>query len=402
MTSYRSIFNSTTLFNINIFLLLLASSVKPTESFFEGGLREYTFIPSLLSSNSELWVLIFLSLSSIYIFTYSLDKGGISKINIPIKLYLFLKIWAVFVYAFYDQSIVLLVFSVILMFIIYQYLSLLTFEWSSETTFQSLSKIIAIFSVFFVLLNLYEFLYNQESVVWKGRLYGVTNHPNFIGGYSAILVPFVLSQLKFKKSFTDLFYFLGFIGLLMLVVSSGSRSSLLSLVVALFIWLYFFLGAYKASILLLLMSTVCIPIFVITDVFSFNSNDVNYQRLLSTENTRAEVNSVLWQVYTENSIIGNPTQSEFTSNSYLSAIARLGTIGGILLSSMIIFAFMNLKIKLNRIIKDKQYAAYISSFCAIIPYSAFEGVLMENYSLGQFIFIICLIRIGSKEIIHGR
>jgi len=41
-------------------------------------------------------------------------------------------------------------------------------------------------------------------------------------------------------------------------------------------------------------------------------------------------------------------------------------------------------------------AAYIGALAVILPYSLFEGVLVENFSLGQIMFVFTLVYLGCQ------
>ena len=109
------------------------------------------------------------------------------------------------------------------------------------------------------------------------------------------------------------------------------------------------------------------------------------------------MNWELWNVFLENPLIGNPMVAESTSNSYLLVLARMGMLGGILLALLILSVIKVLYLTWINKNDDVKYATFLSVMCSIAVYSLFEGVLIENYSLGQCVFFLCLTYFSSWE-----
>ncbi|MEP4891566.1 MAG: hypothetical protein ABJV04_16190, partial [Aliiglaciecola sp.] len=367
-------------FLIIIFSLLLSSSVKPATELSEGIVRKYSFFINLVSSNSIWLAVLSIGGASFFLYKYSLKFLKFPALSTPITLFLLLKIWAIFNYAIFGEVNFTLIISFLITLTISSYI--LAFDKKTGKAFQEASKAIAIYGIIFVLLNVFEFYVNAESVIWAGRLFGITNHPNFIGGYCAILSPFVLQQTIERKGLYKFVYALTFLSLFLMISSSGSRSSLASFCLGMLIFFIFHWGFLKAILTLSISGLLLYFSFEFILGFSQESG-LRYERLLSSENTRSYVIWELWNVYLQNFFLGNPIEAKSTANSYLLVLARLGSIGGIILIFIISSTLKNILSILLKNVTQNNDIAYLSSFSIILLYSFFEGVLVENYSLGQ-------------------
>lgn len=269
---YFSFFSNVSIFYLLIFLLMLSSSVKPTESFFEGAYREYSPLIYKIASLSTTFGIISLIGASVYLYNSFIKNLLLPRLGHPLILFLFLKSWALFVYVVYGPIPVRIFLSLILTLIISLYV--LGFRLNHNDTFEHLSLALALYAIFFVSLNLYEFLINKDSVMWAGRLYGITNHPNFIGGYSAILAPFILMQIIRNAGVIKSIFTVVFCCLFVIVLSSGSRSSLASFLVGFIIWSIFYWGPLRSSIMLILgglvLGAVLFLVFGFAEEAGFN------------------------------------------------------------------------------------------------------------------------------------
>ncbi|MBR9911303.1 MAG: O-antigen ligase family protein [Gammaproteobacteria bacterium] len=373
------------------FLLLLSSSVKPTLSFFEGADRNFSPVVGYLAKSSWLFALVGVALAGGLYFFNSVMKLKQPVLGTEVNIFLLLKGLACISYlafGLFDFDLALS-FAIILLYSSY----LISVRVKHVNLFDHLTYSIAVFACVFSLLNVYEYIVNPSSVVWSGRLYGVTNHPNFIGGYAAMMVPFVLWSIKVStKSVRVLLSAAAFV-LISIVLLSGSRSSLVSLLIGCFTFFLIGHGPNKTFIYSLFFIIVGIPLTYLIYVFSAGS-DLSLDRLLLMENTREYVNFELWSVFMNNPIFGNPGIAGSTSNSYLLILARFGLLGALILM-MLIGSILFSLLKLVRASNLEVGSAYIGALAVILPYSIFEGVLVENYSLGQAVFLICLIYIGN-------
>lgn len=389
----RSRFDQNVLGGI-LLLLLLASSVKPVAEFTEGVPRSYSFLVSTLATFSPLFSLLAIFLSGAFLYKYTLKNFQLPVLGIPTKLFVLLKLWAIMIFAVYGEFPIALFLSFFLTLIISLYL--FSFALQDINAFYYIARILALYSAFFIFLNAFEFYLNADSVLWAGRLFGITNHPNFLGGYCAILAPFALLQVIKNKGLQQIFYSFVVLALFIMVLSSGSRSSLASFVLGVLVFSMFNFNPFKALFVIGISSIFLFLAFQLSFDFS-QSSGLRYERLLSSENTRSYVNSELWQVYLNSPIFGNPPDAESTANSYLLVLARMGTIGGTLLVLLMLKILQVVYLNWIYCRSDIVYVAYLSSFAAISLYSLFEGVLVENFSLGQCVFFLCLTYFGLNR-----
>ncbi len=373
--------------------ILSASSIKQVGSFYLDNERSYSFLTSIFSQNSTLILMV--SLVGLF-FTLLLEfkrRKSIPTFTPILKLYLFLKIWLITVMIFYNALDLDSVLSVLLIIMIS--ISILWLDPNKQEAFYTLGKVVGIYACFFVFINFYEIFVNSGSVFWNGRLFGTTNHPNFLGGYAAAMIPFILmlivSTYGYKK------FALGFVLVLMigLVLLSGSRASVLSLSIGLVFWIYMYWGWKKIWYLLFIVITLFILVSSFDVVNTFSNSDYDFSRLSSTMNNRQDVVASLFDVFYNHYLVGNPTLAGQTSNSYLAFLARGGLVAGIILLLLLVTLIYSLtKQPKKRLLS----ATYTSAVMIIIVDSIFEGVLVESFSLGQLIFVFSIMYVGEKRI----
>lgn len=376
----------------SFFILMISSSIKQTESFFQGSARQYSYLVNLIASNSKnllilaLLVLLFFSAKKLY------ETESIVKINSLVITFVLLKIWLLFVWIMYDVfKVEDLVLSIAIVLVTSSSLFLL--DERKKIVFFKLAILIGIFIIFFNIVNYNEILVNPENVFWKGRLYGTTNHPNFLGGYLSVGLPFLLYLFTATKTKTKLLVIFFIITTIVLILLSGSRTAMAGMFISFLCWFYF-LNGFKSVLKAFLPFTVLAFLFINLDILSYFT-DFNVSRLTMTQNTRAAVFDQLITIFYNNYLIGNPLLVTQTSSSYLSVMARGGLIGlAILLALLAQILYKLSKIKKN----DFLTSAYAASLIVFLFYAFFEGVLVENFSLGQLFFVFFLLYIGEKKI----
>jgi hypothetical protein len=377
---------------LSVFLVLLSSSIKQTESFYEGSDRYFSFFTHNLAKGSSVFAVLSILLAGSFYFFNHLKKMEQPVLGLEVRIFLGIKLLACFSYLIWGMLDSSLVLSFLITFIFSSYLVSMQSKYTG--VFEHVAYAIALYSCVFLIINLYEYATNSSSVIWAGRLYGVTNHPNFIGGYSAIMIPFLLWSMQTAGKSVKIGLLFCALLLFAMVLLSGSRASLASLFIGSFIFSVTSFGMRKSIFYVFLLLFMSVPLLMLLVGFS-GSSGFSLDRLLLTENTRAYVNFELWSVFLEYPITGNPTIIGSTSNSYLLVLARFGMIGGILLVSLILVTSRSIL----RVIREKKSSvssAYIGSMAVILPYSLFEGVLVENFSLGQMVFVICIVFFGCS------
>ncbi len=370
----------------SLFFLLLAGSIKPTVSFFEGADRIFTPVVGLLANLSSFFALLSLTVMAVWLSVVFFRYQKSPKIEGVTRYYLYLKIWGCIILLLFGSFEFSYVLSACVLIIVTLFIRGWDLEYGGAFSLVALS--IAGYGVFFSLINFYEFVINPQSSIWAGRLYGVTNHPNFVAGYSAIMLPFLIWLVQVHKGWMRYLVVIASLILVLLIFMSGSRSSLVSMILG--VGCYFSLVFGFSRMLL-----VGVPVLtVLTGGMLFvllggEVESIGFGRLLSTENTREYVNYQLWSVFLDYPIWGNPTAVEVTSNSYLLVLARFGIVGGGLLLCIVLGVVVAV---FKSFISSKSVVSvpYLSSLAVILPYSLFEGVLVENFSLGQCVFVMCL------------
>jgi len=376
---------------LSLLLLFISSSIKHTESFFNGGPREYSTIINIISENTLHLQILSLSILFLILFISIYNTKFIPKLNMMIMMFLSLKLWLIIVMLLYNEYTILPLLSILITIIIA--MSILILNINIMNAFLILVKIITIFTIFFIILNYYEILINVKSVFWKGRLYGITNHPNFLGGYLALLSPFLLFFIiNSKNYYKKIFFIMIFLLLIILIFLTGSRSSLATLIISCIVLFYMYWGV-KNTVFSIFFIITLLLISYFSGIFNY-FQDADISRLTSTLNTRSGIISELSDIFYYNYLIGNPLLVTATSNSYLAFLARGGIVAGILEFLLIIIIIYNIIMQRKRILLDATFTSVTISF---MFYSIFEGAMVENFSLGQILFVLSITYIGVQH-----
>jgi hypothetical protein len=375
-------------------MLLIATSIKPIEALVTIIDRNLTITNSILSNNSTYIIIFSILILCIYCFKFFYMCGGVLKIDTLIMMFVVFKLWLAVVAYCYGLDITKNLLSMLFILVFATYLKINHYKYDSSNLLYT--NAVIFFLIIFLSLNLYELIFNYDGVVWKGRFFGLTNHPNYLGGYLSIISPFLLSGIINRKNVnnTKLLLFLSAYTLLFVfIIMSGSRSSFFSFLIGNF---YVVLRSYKIkelflkSIFGILFLSILLPFFISMGSVA-DREEFEFNRISSTLNTRSYVIEDLTNVYLDNIIVGNPKVTESTSNSYLSALARGGSIAGIILSTMLLYYLYILFFldKYQHIILDLggNVIPFIASSIIFLLYSIFEGVLIENFSCGQVLFV---------------
>ncbi|RVT99754.1 hypothetical protein EOD41_15020 [Mucilaginibacter limnophilus] len=234
----------------------------------------------------------------------------------------------------------------------------------------------------FVGLNLILYLFNIGSMVWKGRFFGLTSQPNFIGmcgGVMSVLASalFIESKTFNKKFLLSLAILAGFL----LAFLAQSRSSMLSA----------FTGCAFIAIMSLqnqhvrffsILTCFCIAVFL---YFNVNISDYDYT---DRGNTREGTWKTLETYAKTFPIFGYGREDIPTSNSYMFAFVSAGVVGSFFLFASLILGIRKLIIlhfvggaKLRH-----ATAAYGGLIFFFLTGAIFEGLLLDNVSIPVFVF----------------
>jgi O-antigen ligase len=386
------VLNRITLFYISFFLILISSTIKKVESFLELEDRHLTTFVNIFAENSTLFTFISICISSLYIFIEFVIKRKFVRLPAITIIFILIKLFSLVTLSYYGEFDVVLAFSCIIYFFLSSHILGLNIQ--TNGFFSKISFVLVVFSFLFVGLNFYEIIYNNSNAIWAGRLFGITNHPNFVGGYAAILSVFVFMQAINSKIKMKGVYLLLLLSLVLIVLFSGSRSSAASLILGVSVCIFCKYKFKKYFLYLSLSVCFIVPLYLYVDNVGSGAG-FNTERIFSTLNTRESIYTELWDVFLKYPFFGNPVASDATSNSYLKILSQTGLIGGIAFLSILTLLSYHVKKNLKYISSDRVFVTYLAALITILFYALFEGVLAENYSFGLVMFYICLAYFGT-------
>ena len=180
----------------------------------------------------------------------------------------------------------------------------------------------------------------------SGRMLGLTLNPQIIGLFSSLSIVALITAIQIRRGWALRMIFLFTISAQIgFVILSGSRTSLLTLVVGLVVVLWKRISLIK----LILMTSIClVAVFAFVDLGSLIEgqgiiNSESIGRIFSTDDTRSHVFESLGEVFLDNYWSGKAMEQgkmvEFGENSILASGASLG-IGGVLLIMMVMYALI--------------------------------------------------------------
>lgn len=257
----------------------------------------------------------------------------------------------------------------------------------------NLAWLVSIAIIIFLVATAHQSLIDPHAAFWRGRLNGVSSHPNFTGtifatgALTAMYFHFKLKHFKLGK----------FSSLIMLMVmiactfATGSRASMLFVIIGLSVYLKF-----KPSIIPLVV--ISGGIFGVGVWLLYNHSiflqDYTSARALSLENTRAQVLASLWHDFTNNLAFGAPTLDTQTSNSILLSGARIGILGPIIclviIAQSLSIAFKNITrtpTKHPLALEGYYYASMTLGFLSLLM---LEGYFCDSATFRLLIFIATL------------
>jgi hypothetical protein len=195
--------------------------------------------------------------------------------------------------------------------------------------------ILALFLVggVYIAVNVYQLAVNPSGVIWKGRLFGIANHPNFLGVACAHICICALGVAldAFLPKILRLSATAVTGGAVILLVLTGSRTAGLSLLSGLVVLLVTY-KASRAGKLALIGALVLMLGYSLYIAFASNVDSANYERFYSSDDTRSELWKMMSQAFLADPFFG-AGRSGGTANSYLRVLADTGLFGGVIFFS---------------------------------------------------------------------
>jgi len=234
----------------------------------------------------------------------------------------------------------------------------------------------------FVAINVFLYLYPGASVVWKGRLFGVTAHPNFLGMCTAICWIVSFALLMQARGFKAKTFFI--IAVLLSVYASiltGSRTSILS-------------GVFGIAVMLsyTMRNSSFKPVFVLSmlifGLFLYANVTLQSLDFAGRGNTREGTWASMLERASELPLFGYGKVGA-TTNAFLYSIVATGIFGSIFffrsLTEIIRLFFTNLP-QYNKIIVN----LFRGLALFFLVSSTFEGYLLDNVSMPVFTYWLIL------------
>ena len=234
----------------------------------------------------------------------------------------------------------------------------------------------------FVAINVFLYLYPGANVVWKGRLFGVTAHPNFLGMCTGIcwIVSFaLLMQARGVKRKT--FFIIAVLLSVYASILTGSRTSILSGVLGVGVMLSYTMknSSFKPVFVL---SMLIFGLFIYANV-TLQSLD-----FAGRGNTREGTWASMLERASELPLFGYGKVGA-TTNAFLYSIVATGIFGSIFffrsLIEIIRLFFTNLP-QYNKIIVN----LFRGLALFFLISSTFEGYLLDNVSMPVFTYWLIL------------
>lgn len=243
---------------------------------------------------------------------------------------------------------------------------------------------LAIFA--FSLVNFFSFFLFPETI-WNGRLFGVTNHPNFTGIAATVSSVFSFYFLIYSRWKIKLFYLVTLCIGISVCIFSGSRNSIFSLIFSFIVFLFIKFKGFAPKIFLIFGSLLLMLLFLNIDL-SFSTLDYE-----GRGNTREETWRLMFDVAAELPVFGSG-KTGATSNSYLFAIVASGLIGFLFFINSILGFIKRI---VSQDLRKHTYFPLLVMLSASLFFSAiFEGFLLDQISLPVFTYWLILV-INLKE-----
>ncbi|RXG27157.1 O-antigen ligase family protein [Leeuwenhoekiella palythoae] len=323
----------------------------------------------VLSNLSNYFIVFILLVLNIKLLSYR------AKISRPLVLLFIFELVLILTEFYIDGDLNSLIINLGFTILIVVFFSRAHFVFQENVEKYSFFNSIFFGSFCFIFLNAIVVILGLGNVIWNGRLFGLTSHPNFIGLYAAIFASFTFYKLynQCNKLKNILFYTISLILGIYIVVITGSRTALLFALLAISSNVFFSLKRYDSKIMVLLLSSIFVLLF-----FGYLSiDDLDYT---GRSNTRVNAWSNLLKQIEETGLFGIGRGRGYTANSYFYAVVANGFLGSTLLFLVIIDDVKNL-------LYTQVYNIFYTSILIPMLICAFlEGFLLDTISLPILVF----------------
>jgi putative inorganic carbon (HCO3(-)) transporter len=221
------------------------------------------------------------------------------------------------------------------------------------------------------------------GMIWQNqgipRLHGVTlmyRHPNSLSGLAVSALPFFLFLFKFQTHFIRLVFLGVIIGLLSVVLYTGSRTGYVATLV-LFVAILLHYGLFKGKTIFLLFIAMVVGFFVIPEEYKgrFGTMFKSEEERGSSANKRMEIIEDAWYIakaYPLGVGIGafpHVRDMEFgrkqdTHNLYLEILTNLGPFG--LIAFIIFIALLFKTNRRSRVLLMEKKEYFLAEVCYIV------------------------------------
>ena len=237
-------------------------------------------------------------------------------------------------------------------------------------------------SFFFIALNVLIHVSGIGHVIWKGRLFGVTAHPNFMGICASIetILAFVFLWKERKWKRRSIFLIAFAVGIYACLLTM-SRTSMLGVATGVFI--FFMVGMKNSSFKPFFMILLALVSMLLVANLTMQSLDY-----ADRGNTREQTWRELYEDASELPLIGKG-RSGASTNAYMFAIVAGGVLGAAFffrsLFGVMASAFTDL---LNT--HNFKRLAFLALLTLILVTSVFEGYLLDTVSIPSFTYWMLL------------
>lgn len=227
--------------------------------------------------------------------------------------------------------------------------------------------------------TIYQLALHPGAILLNNRLFGTTNNPNTLGYVSAITLPtFIVLLIRRQGPPWVRLVLMCAAGLtVVFILWTGSRAAAVCSIISVGLLFHRRLGR---SVLVALGCGVVVLIGL--QIWS----NINFDRLVSTEDTRSEAWSAMWQTFVANPLFGQVGKRlTFQENLYLSVASRFGVVGmAVFLPGIVLFATS--AIRLRRSAPALGPDAILADYVVGIVFAMIVGSLFDAHLAGQFSF----------------
>ncbi len=282
----------------------------------------------------------------------------------------------------FDEFVTRVTFTTVIFLFFYHVVSSLPFY--NSTRYHVLNTFF-LGSFLFLCLNILLHQTGLGAVSWKGRLLGLTTHPNFIGMCGSIATALSFGLLyREKDRLAKMIYFSGVLLGVWVCILSMSRTSMLGAATAIVIILLFSLkNNYLKPLIVLLIVLGAVLVISYIDLQSLD--------YANRGNTREETWASMYEEASKLPFFGKG-RSGATTNAYLFAIVAGGLLGA--------FFFFRTVLASIAVFFTRNIARYHQTIilCALIGLilitSMLEGYLLDAAGIPVFTYwmILCYIK----------